>query len=849
MNCPVCETQLKTPRCDVCKTEFNSAEFNKLRQLAYLLRATNDWTPENLVERRTQYIEANARFREQAFATQRAQWHAQQHVEPPDIVAEAPDPASDNGQQIADNAHSPQPTFEQWLFSENTIKTALYSGAFLLILAGLIFVGANWSNLPGYGKLGVTLATTALMCGAGFTLLLRSQTLRIGGLALIGIAGGFAPLNFYVIDEYLLDIDEATIWLIGSIICTLFYIWLLRQTQSAILGAFMAVGVVSGQLALYALLDADGAIMATLLMLLPVTLLAIALQWRELAHVFRPTYTFAHFLAFFIYAGILMVTVFTDTRSPGEWYESHGWLVVAVLIGCAFYIINFRAIASTLSEYVTAVAFMGASLALTTHLVNIYIINRNEVRGDDTTLGIAFAVLMAVYLAAGFARPRYRWWLHGSGVLLSLLAFAWTWEEPQIATIILLVIAAAYMVAAMQYQYAPLILPGLLAIYLAVWAFWQIGDGGAETALIVSYAGLGVFLIGLGRWFRTRHKLTALLLLVAGGTTLLAAFVVSISAENLWLAVALSIIVALIAIALTWLEKEWLLAHTFGNDKNRFSFPGFLTVIATLAIFIGHFNLMAATSDNQDGTWPLITIALSAIFVVISWLLRDGTRHQLFGLPLNGTAFLTMTVPFVASFEFDWWVVAVVCGVIGLIAIADGWLRRAVPMRHYQILLGIGFLIGTLWAVLAQYEVEETQWYALPLGVTLLLIGWGERIREHTTGYLLFTMTGLLVLFGSALDQSFDEVRYAILLFCESILAIVIGVRGRSRAYVQLGLLALIVNGIVQYGPAFANLPRFVQIGSVGSTLLILGMLALFRREQLISTRDALRNEWREWHA
>ena len=845
MNCPVCETRLEAKFCPVCETAFSQADYDKLRHFSYLLRVTEDWTPSNLAERRQRYVDAYAHYREQAFAKTRKEWKTGQSAETdtaPADVAEPPPPT--DSLPPADD-----PTFEQWLFSENTIKSALYSGAFLLILAGLIFVGANWSRLPGIGKLGVTLTTTALMCGAGFGLLLRSKTLRIGGLALIGIAAGFAPLNFYVVDEYLFNLDDATIWVIGSLICTLFYLWLVRQTKSSLLGTFMAAGIVSTQIGLYALLNAEDVLMATLVMLLPVPLVWIGLRWREVAYIFRPNYTLAHLLAAPIYFGVSVATLTTDTLYTGEWIASHWWLVAAVLVGCAFYIANFRAIQSQLSELLAAAAFSAATITLTTHLVNLYIVNREGGSGDGSALGIAFTVMMAIYLAAGFAQPRYRWWLHGTGVLLSLLAFGWTWETPLVATIVLVVIAIAYTLAALRYRVAWLILPSLTALYLAVWAFWQIGSAEIETPLIVSYATLGVLLLGTGRWLRWRHQLSAVLLLAAGGSTLLLAFAAAVSAENQWLAVILSIVVATTAIALTWLEQDWLLNETEGSESKPFAAPGFLTIIAALAIFVGHFNLMEVISQNQDGAWPLITITLCAAYVAASWFLQGARQHQLFGLPLNGTGFAMMLVPLAFAFEFDWWVVATVCAVIGAMAIADGRRRHGSEARYYQQLVGVGFLIGALWAMLAQYNVEEAQWYALPLGLTLLVLGWTERQRERSSTYLLFTVVGLLVLFGSALSQSFDEVRYAFLLLIETIVAIIFGIHNRSRAYVQVSGLALIVNGLVQFGPAFANLPRFVQIGLVGSTLLLLGLLALFRREELIKRRNSLRDEWRGWDA
>ncbi|MGB1249800.1 MAG: SCO7613 C-terminal domain-containing membrane protein [Candidatus Promineifilaceae bacterium] len=1215
----------------MCETAFSRAEFDKLRQLDYLLRATEDWSPNNMIERRQRYMEANAQFREQAFARVREMWRLKMsppekaplpkieplpeavlptekspqtaeslpvQKEPIEAVVPVASAEAAKLQPIAAQAtpqtqsvpSPPKRTFEQWLFSENTIKSAIYSGAALFILAGFIFVGANWSRLPGVGKLAVTLVATTLTCRAGFSLMMRSKTLRIGGLALLGISAGFAPLNPYVVDAYLVDLDVTTMWLFGSLACTLFYIWLLRHTKTILFGLFVALGVICTQSSVYAVLNANGTIMATLIMLLPFTLLWIALRWREKRYVFRPNYTLAHIIAFFAYCAILIATVATDTPYPDHtWSESHWWFVIAVVIGCGFYVANFHAIKSQLSEILAATAFGSGSIILTTHLVNFYLTNRSGGSNTEAALGITFALLMAFYLVIGFAASRYRLWLHGTGVLLSLLAISMTWEIPLAATIVLLTVAVVYAFAAAHYHFPWLIVPSLIALYLTVWSFWQIGEVNIEPALILSYAGIAVLLLGIGRWFRTRQTLTCLLLMVAGSVTLAASFLVSLSAENKWLAVWLSLVVALVCLTLTWLERESLLDDTFKPKAPILASPGFLTGVAALAIFAGHFNLMAVLSNNQDGNWPLISVGLSSAFVLISWLLRSKMLHKLFGLPLNVMGFATSFVPFLFAFEFDWWVlstvsvvigavamadgwvrrsdgyrrcqilagagmliwallasvsaenqwlavwlalgialiclaltwidrkwllntpfgsnnravpgiltalaalavfighfnlmkivldnrlgnwpvisvgvsvafiliswrlrfgvshklfglplsvmgfatsavpfasaigfdwwvmstvaaligamaiadgwlrrdvgkrryqilagvgvlmwallasisaenqwlavwlatgialvclaltwaerkwllnhpfgyknqavpgfltavaalaifighfnliailsnnqmrdwplisvglsaafvvlswllrsetqhklfglplnaigfatsvvplafmiefgwwmIAIVCAVVGAIAVADGWLRRGTIFRRYQLFAGLGLFISAWWAILAHNGIEEVQWYVLPLGLTLLLMALAERQAGREIPYRLFTFLGLMILFSTALAQSFDHLRYALLLLVESLLAIAIGVQIRSRAYVQFGLFTLIANGLIQYGPAFANLPRFVQLGTIGSTLLTLGLLALFRREQILRTRDLLQEGWREWDA
>jgi hypothetical protein len=64
---------------------------------------------------------------------------------------------------------------------------------------------------------------------------------------------------------------------------------------------------------------------------------------------------------------------------------------------------------------------------------------------------------------------------------------------------------------------------------------------------------------------------------------------------------------------------------------------------------------------------------------------------------------------------------------------------------------------------------------------------------------------------------------------------------------VQTGGLALLANAIVQFGPSFLELPRWVHIGLTGIILLGAGLLALFRREKLLETRKRISEEWKQW--
>jgi hypothetical protein len=176
---------------------------------------------------------------------------------------------------------------------------------------------------------------------------------------------------------------------------------------------------------------------------------------------------------------------------------------------------------------------------------------------------------------------------------------------------------------------------------------------------------------------------------------------------------------------------------------------------------------------------------------------------------------------------------------------ADGALRSAI----WLIYLSFTALVVAIWGGLMALDVTEPQAYVFPAGLTLLGIGWNERRHRRSLAYQACTVLGLVVLMGSAFVQSLGrgEWPYALLLLAESMVVIGWGVRKHLRRCVQIGVLALIANGIAQLGPAFIELSRWIQLGLVGTILLGIGLVALFKREEILAARQRLTQEWGQW--
>jgi hypothetical protein len=370
--------------------------------------------------------------------------------------------------------------------------------------------------------------------------------------------------------------------------------------------------------------------------------------------------------------------------------------------------------------------------------------------------------------------------------------------------------------------------------------------------LTIAYAVYGVALVLGGYWLQQRDMMRRAWPLLA--FALLALIVTYLTALVLggWLAIGLSACYALLAFWLAWAEKDI-------SNGTRLS-PLF-AYFAVGLVFIGHFYVLAVVKIDWI-IWAAYTAGLCALFVGLSWLVRRGDLDRIYGIPLHHSGVSLMFVPLlgavVMSNHWLWMSISspgdvfsittaippvITFAIAGAIFSADAIFRRDWLMGY----LGGGAFIVLIWYALSYFGVEEMQAYVIPAGLGLLLLGWNEQRQARRIVYLGATLIGLTVLMVSVFYQSISAHLYAALLLFESLLSIGWGIRTHSRIYVQAGGLALLVLAVAQLGPAFIELPRWVEIGIIGSLLLGGGLLALFRREQIVAARKNLTDEWRKW--
>jgi len=335
MKCPKCgalEERHETV-CSQCGATYTSEDLLAFRQLEFLLAETDGWVerlPGDLVEElRQPYAKRLTDLRARLIpkpAPAPPPPTVEEVAAPAEVVLAAPPPP-----------RAERVPFDEWLLSERNIKIALYSGAVLLVLAGIIFIGSRWGQLGGPAKFGVMLLATGLLYLGGY-LLYQRQGLRLGGVAVLGVASGFLPLNFAVLQIYVLGpsgFRNDVMWLIASPMCLLLYILTAYWTQ-ADLFTYISIGALASTLT--AGLTVAGVPdltypMAYLLLALLLLLLTRRLQDTRLAgFTRRPLLVTTHLAAPLLILAALLGFV----QEFGAWGSP--WLALAgIFAGVLFY--------------------------------------------------------------------------------------------------------------------------------------------------------------------------------------------------------------------------------------------------------------------------------------------------------------------------------------------------------------------------------------------------------------------------------------------------------------------------------------------------------------------------------
>jgi hypothetical protein len=944
MKCPSCGTpeKARVKFCTSCGEAYASEDLLELHQLEFLVETTAEWdVPESV---RYPYLERLKSLRDRVIHREPVP-----SLEPTSIAAEAapaiaaePDIQAEGVAIPAKVEKAPskeQVPFDQWLLSERNIKIALYTGGLLLVLAGLIFIGVNWTRIPGPGKFAITLLITGLMYLGGY-LLFQRPAYKIGGIALIAVASGFLALNFAVLQIYVLGpsgLRDDVMWLIASPFCLLLYGLTAYWTRSDLFTYISQAAVVSTVTSALVVIGAPLLVYLMTFSLVAYVFLLLALYAQKsplseftyqplliVSQLAMPLFLIGASMAWLTFSGCtdctegspwlallalgVGVLFYITTDVVFEWPVARWVAAPLFAVTCSFIMLdlNFSDSAIGIALMVLALALLGIGYALerreeqrsagwplyaTAYVVAILVslmafpdtedlakillgdvallaISAAIFRNDWWVYGAVWLFMLPVYLiislfvpvfhnqgllmgllglnyaAVGYALGRRELRLGGpfltAGAFLSVIAVMLVWGNSLIASIVLVAIAILYLLIALWIGWEWLLFPALFALNLSILTINDLLFKSTQTltnALIISFAVLGI-LSAIGGLIlrRSEGRRWAWPLYVTGTVNLAGAYLGGLMSPD-WLAIGLSATVAATLLTFAWLER---------TEIAEKKLPPILTYLGLIVIFVGQFYVLDMISDAALNAWPACAAGVCAFYIALAWLLRGEPLLQVYSKPLRRTGLWLMAVPMVGSLAiFEPVLGAVTFAIAGIAYAADAALRRIIGLAY----LSVGAFVVVIIAILMFFDVAEPQAYAIPIGLALLGGGWNERMRGGNLSYRLTTILGLFVLMGSAFVQSIPQGAYvyAILLGTESLRALGWGIYTRSRGYVQLGVLALFLNAIVQLGPSFMELPRWVQIGVTGSLLLGGGLAALFKREEILNVRQRLSEDWRQW--
>ncbi len=157
-----------------------------------------------------------------------------------------------------------------------------------------------------------------------------------------------------------------------------------------------------------------------------------------------------------------------------------------------------------------------------------------------------------------------------------------------------------------------------------------------------------------------------------------------------------------------------------------------------------------------------------------------------------------------------------------------------------------------LWALLFLGQ-REAQWYAVPAGVYLLGVGYGEwRVGRRALARWV-DWTALVVLFGSVFLQSLfpDRWLYTLLMVGEGLAVLVWGSARRLRRFLYAGVagvvLAVVGQMLSQTLRSVSGLGTALVLGVVGLAILLFALLVEWRLEAVKRLSRELRERLEGW--
>ena len=755
----------------------------------------------------------------------------------------------------------------------------LFVGAFLTIMAALVFVASAGVAVSGGGRFFLVLVFTAGFVLAGW-FCHRYPRVALAGRVFLAIGAFLTPLVFAAAYNFLLQqrgFAVEVLWLTGSAYSAVFY--------GVIVG--LGMGRLYAYLAVVALLSTWGA--AAVVLNVPVEWVPAlyillgggltVLSWHQrrwVPHVFTsPARLFAHLVSaaaiLFTLGGMLPISV--GGSQPQLWF-----LPVPLALGAAFY--GIQRPSHILNQVASLVLVGGTVLGVVAAL---------QLEYDGEYYGAALAGLGLAYTAGWFAPwAKARRW-HGLLWPLALVATTSSWllilfgnptfilgyvDPSWLGAFVFLAAALVYVLGSAFHvswfkemvalsdlrernwkpQVVTTIGRGLLyaggAAFSGGYYFLLRGILGVEAvaeaediALIFFPLSLGLVLVAAtARWWYAAW--VPHLYLVAVGLSLL---VISSGAAEAGPFLGYLVGYFLAAGAVVAWERKLLWGAAV--------FPYGLLAMVAFARFV----------ELPDEYWPCLPVGTGVLFYVGSCLRmsndlwrrvgRYGSLALLGAAPVVGLVLLAVrsdqyALTGVEAVETRLYLASTAAVGLLVVALLEGfWRYRRTTLAVTAGALGlVSLLMG-----IGHFHPDNVQVYTVPGGVYTLVVaillgrvrkGLPESLND-LPGWL--ELSAALAILGPGLLQSFENVEFAGVVLGEAVVMLLIGVSMQRRLLVLpavafIGAIALRLT----YGVAWV-LPSWMMLGIAGAFLLSLGLLLLMGRNTWSRWQQTVASWWMRW--
>jgi hypothetical protein len=746
-------------------------------------------------------------------------------------------PASGAGARSS--APSPPGPSMREFFADNSILIISIAGAFLLIVATLLFEIYGTTGFGGEVRFTGVLALNLIFGAAGYLCLGRSR-LRLVGQTYLAIFALMVPLTIAAAWVFLTlesrGISRELALGMGGVSCSILYAVLALRLQSRGYAALSMLALAVGWPGLLAWANA-GIWMGAWLAALAFAYIAIAYPPAGLP---RQTQVFTRLAEPFIHGAAILTLSWTLREAVSEWAlefnpQSRPSFQLAATLGLLTVAYALYAWRSRRSWMLFAV-WTGASLAVLATIEPLGFGQRGYVV-DLAVLAWAYAI------GARWTRsPRLRSFVRCGAAVQAAFPVLLSASPDGLQAIALLTTSGIGVLFAIELD-APAWLLLAAAIFGVDW-FWLAKSllppppqPTADT-LILTYSPLPVLyaLTGLGLRL-TRGRRWSWPLYTAGGVVALGVAAGATAQGDLTLAGRALIVYAGVAYVTAALDRWW---------------PGLLAALLAAAIAV---LLLLGAAATATYWYPLAMTALAvAIYGAhLAWSESDFARtHRFSAIAIVGlTAASSFAIP-------DFWVHASLGSVSALVALivmaalvlVDGR-RYSRPLLDYAAAAVAS--LGGFW--IARYlGVDNLQADVAFPGVVLMALGLvapHDRRRPATlTLCRAVIVAGALVLMGTSAYQSVTEgaaASYTTLWVVEAVVAMLVGIGARSRTLVLAGGAGLAFGALRALFLILQSVQVYVVFGAIALLLLIAAGVLAATRDRLAAARASVTRSWDDW--